>query len=165
MQKNITDFETRTELNLIQGLKVQSVKSNKELKKEIESFLESRTAKGNEILQLLRKKVESNEKEVFEIKNRLIESSNSETRTKFQINQSKINKNQSRIRVESPGLHYSTVTKKNLINLQNDLQNFKNEMRHSLSANESGVRERLKSIGRSIKHLQVKPSPRLKSRD
>ena len=30
-------------------------------------------------------------------------------------------------------------------------------MRRSLSVNESGVRERLNSIGRSIKHLQKKP--------
>lgn len=66
-------------------------------------------------------------------------------------------KNHNKIRGDSPNLHYSTVTKKNLVNLKNDLQNFKNEMRRSLSANESGVRERLNSIGRSIKHLQKQP--------
>ena len=54
----------------------------------------------------------------------------------------------------SPEMRGSALTKKNILNLKNDLKNFKNEMRRSLSANESGVRERLNSLGRSIRHMQ-----------
>ena len=92
--------------------------------------------------------MENNEKEIFELRNKLIE----ENQTGKPVNN--IPK-----RETSPDMHYSVVTKKNIINLKNDLQNFKNEMRRSLSVNESGVRERLNSMSRSIKHIQTKNSP------
>jgi hypothetical protein len=92
--------------------------------------------------------VETNEKEIFELRNKLIEEDHIQKKTH------KVPKREC-----SPDMHYSVVTKKNIINLKNDLKNFKNEMRRSLSVNESGVRERLNSMSRSIKHIQTKNSP------
>jgi hypothetical protein len=151
-------FETRTELNLIQGLKVQSVRLTKDLKQEIETFLHSKSEKHNGVLSLLREKIETNEKDIFSIRNKLIEQKiclGEESPSGFQKKRpGKGN------RSPSPDMHTSVITKKNLINIQNDLKNFKNEMRLSLSANESGVRERLNSLSRSIRHVQTRPPPR-----
>ena len=94
---------------------------------------------------MLRKKVESNEEELYALRSKFIEHGTQIPKSSEQI--PKINE-------QSPELDYSVVTKKNIINIKNDLQNFKNEMRRSLSANESGIRERLSSMNRSIRHVQ-----------
>jgi rhamnose utilization protein RhaD (predicted bifunctional aldolase and dehydrogenase) len=120
------------------------------LKQEIEIFLDGKKENNNEIMTLLRKKVETNEKEIFDLRNQLIEQD-----MRPEMSQNFIEKR----RTVSPDMHTSVVTKKNIINLKNDLQNFKNEMRRSLSVNESGVRERFNSLSRSIKHIQTKNSP------
>lgn len=113
---------------------------HQDLKVQIEGFLASKREKNSEVLQLLRAKVEGNEREIFHIRNRLIETG----ATKNTPLRSSV----------SPEMRGSALTKKNILNLKNDLKNFKNEMRRSLSANESGVRERLNSLGRSIRHMQ-----------
>ena len=101
---------------------------------------------------MLRKKVEANEREIFEMRNKLIERQAEEEERGRGREKGKGKEKGNRCSV-SPDLKTSVVTKKNLVNLKNDLQNFKNEMRRSLSANESGVRERLNSISRSILHM------------
>ena len=104
-----------------------------------------------EIISLLKSKIDQNESEIFELRNKMIEKEkppiiyvNREKQNDFRGLDIEVNKE----------LTNSTVTEKNVLNLKNDLKNFKNEMRKSLAEGESGLQARLQSINRSIQHLQ-----------
>lgn len=95
---------------------------------------------------LLRKKVETNEKDLFELRSKLIE--------RNMRGGAELEAVEKPAQPRPPDMDYSVATKKNLVRLKKDLQHFKNEMRRSLSANESGVQQRLESLNRSIRHVQ-----------